>query len=82
MIGIYLQTHVHMCFVYLLTVMEKRFYSSFFEEKHHNQSIVKEKTRGPRATGRSPEQHSYCRYADVMQHFFNPVIPTNEKIII
>ena len=27
-------------------------------------------TRGPRATGRSPEWHSHCRYADVMQHFF------------
>ena len=23
-------------------------------------------TRGPRATGRSPEWHSECRYADVM----------------
>ena len=40
------------------------------------------KTRGPRATGRSPEWHSYCRYADVMQHFSNPVIATNEKFII
>ena len=39
-------------------------------------------TRGPRATGRSPEWHSYGRYADVMQHFSNPVIATNEKIII
>ena len=39
-------------------------------------------TRGPRATGRSPEWHSHCRYADVMQHFSNPVIATNEKIII
>ena len=35
-----------------------------------------------RATGRSPEWHSECRYADVMQHFSNPVIATNEKIII
>ena len=26
-------------------------------------------TRGPWATGRSPEWHSHCRYADVMQHF-------------
>ena len=39
-------------------------------------------TRGPRATGRSPEWHSHCRYADVMQHFSNPVIATIEKIII
>ena len=39
-------------------------------------------TRGPPATGRSPEWHSHCRYADVMQHFSNPVIATNEKIII
>ena len=28
------------------------------------------KTRGPRATVRSPEWHSHCRHADVMQHFF------------
>ena len=40
------------------------------------------KTRGPRATGHSPEWHYHCRYADVMQHFSNPVIATNEKIII
>ena len=40
------------------------------------------KTRGPRATGRSPEWHCHCRYADVMQHLSNPVIATNEKIII
>ena len=26
-------------------------------------------TRGPRATGRSPEWHSHCRYADVMHIF-------------
>ena len=28
------------------------------------------------------EWHSHCRYADIMQHFSNPVIATNEKIII
>ena len=28
-IGIYLKSHVHVCFVYLLTVMEKRFYHNF-----------------------------------------------------
>ena len=39
-------------------------------------------TRGPRATVRSPEWHSHCRYADVMQHFSNPSIATNENIII
>ena len=43
---------------------------------------MKIKTRGPRATGRSPEWHCHYRYADVMQHFSNPVIATNEKIII
>ena len=32
--------------------------------------------------GRSPEWHSHCRYADVMHHFSNPVIATNEKIIL
>ena len=31
---------------------------------------------------RSPEWISHCRYADVVQHFSNPVIVTNEKIII
>ena len=40
------------------------------------------KTRGPRATIRSPEWHSHCRHADVMQHFSNPIIATNENIII
>ena len=39
-------------------------------------------TRGPRATVRSPEWHSHCRHADVMQHFSNPIIATNENIII
>ena len=40
------------------------------------------KTRGPRAMACSPVWHSHCRYADVMQHFSNPIIATNEKIII
>ena len=39
-------------------------------------------TRGPRATVRSPDWHSHCRHADVMQHFSNPIIATNENIII
>ena len=39
-------------------------------------------TRGPRATVRSPEWHSHCRHADVMQHFSNPIITTKENIII
>ena len=39
-------------------------------------------TRGPRATVCSPEWHSHCRHADVMQHFSNPIIATNENIII
>ena len=33
-------------------------------------------TRGPRATVRSSEWHNHCRYADVMQHFSNPIITT------
>ena len=37
-------------------------------------------TRGPRDMGRSPEWHSHCRYADVMQHLSSPVIAANEKI--
>ena len=36
------------------------------------------KQKGPRATVRSPEWHSHCRHADVMQHFSNPIIATNE----
>ena len=40
------------------------------------------KTKGPRATARSLEWNSHCRYAIVMQHFSNPVIVTNERIII
>ena len=39
-------------------------------------------TRGPWATIRSPEWHGHCRHADVMQHFSNPIIATNENIII
>ena len=39
-------------------------------------------TRGPWATIRSPEWHSHCRHADVMQHLSNPIIATNENIII
>ena len=33
--------------------------------------LAKKKTRGQRATGRSPEWHSHCRYADVMQQYVN-----------
>ena len=48
-IEIYLKSHLHVCFVYLLTVMEKkkRFYSNFtsFEEKNYNQCIVNEKIK-------------------------------------
>ena len=39
-------------------------------------------TRGPQATARSPEWHSHCKHADVMQYFSNPIITTNEKNII
>ena len=45
-------------------------------------SVQEKRTRGPRATVRSPEWHSHCRHADVMQHFSNPIIATNENIII
>ena len=31
---------------------------------------------------RSPEWNSHYRYTDVMQHFSNPVIATNERTII
>ena len=49
-------------------------------KRNRNESEETEEiTRGPGATGRSPECH---KYADVMQHFSNPVIATNEKIII
>ena len=33
-----------------------------------------EKTRGPRATTRSPEWNCHCRYADGMQHFSNTLM--------
>ena len=45
-------------------------------------SSKKKTPRGPRATVRSPEWHSHCRHADVMQHFSNLIIATNENIII
>ena len=35
----------------------------------------KKKTRGPRATGRSPEWHSHCRYADVQKNRFSRRLP-------
>ena len=44
--------------------------------------LISNVTRGPRATVPSPEWHSHCRHADVMQHFSNPIIATNENIII
>ena len=51
-IEIYLKSHVHVCFVYLLTVMEKKilqqFYSTSFEENHYNQCIVNEKIKNAR----------------------------------
>ena len=53
-------------------------YNPFLKKKNKK----KTKTRGPRATIRSPEWHSHCRHADVMQHFSNPIIATNENIII
>ena len=47
--------------------------------KSTNQSKI---TRGPQAMACSPEWYSHCRYADVLQHFSNPITATNEKIII
>ena len=51
-IRIYLKSYLQVCFIYLLTLMEKKilqqFYSSTFEEKHHNQCIVKEKIKSAR----------------------------------
>ena len=35
---------------------------------------IKVKTRGPRATTRSPEWNRHCRYADGMQHFSNTLM--------
>ena len=61
---------IKLCFISLKNLLPFRMF------------LNKIKTRGPQATGRSPEWHSHCRYADVMQHFSNPVIATNEKIII
>ena len=52
-------------------------------KRNKNESEETEEiTRGPRATIRSPEWHSHCRHADVMQHLSNPIIATNENIII
>ena len=44
----------------------------------NSQEEEEKKTRGPRATIRSPEWHSHCRHADVMQHFSNPIIATKK----
>ena len=35
---------------------------------------IKIKTRGPRATTRSPEWNRHCRYADGMHHFSNTLM--------
>ena len=42
----------------------------------------KKKERGLRATARSPEWNSRCRYTDVMQHIFNPVIASYKRFSI
>ena len=52
----------------------------FFLFPHRN--ILEAPHQSPQTTACSPEWHSHCRYADVMQHFSNPIIATNEKIII
>ena len=38
--------------------------------------------RGPCATACSLEWNSHCRYANVLHHFYNPDIASNERIII
>ena len=53
-----------------------------FPKKKWRKEMPHKKTRGPQATIRSPEWHSHCRHADVMQHLSNPIIATNENIII
>ena len=42
-------------------------------------TIKKQEAHGPRFAHLSD---SHCRHADVMQHFSNPIIATNENIII
>ena len=45
--------------------------------------ISHEKNKRPTGYGSlRTEWNSHCRYVDVMQHFSNPVIPINERIII
>ena len=62
-------------------------YTRIFKSVNHRSQAIQPpvnglRTRGPRATVCSPEWHSHCRHADVMQHFSNPIITTNENIII
>ena len=64
------------CLFFIITLCTKQYITKQFPTKK------KKETRGPRATIRSPEWHSHCRHADVMQHLSNPIIATNENIII
>ena len=43
---------------------------------------VNNKAHGPELTHSSEIHCSHCRYADVMQHFFNPGIATNDIPLI
>ena len=63
------------------------FYFSFLCLPDRNRHFKEKKKWGcswwrnkrPTATARSPDWHSHRRDADVMQHFSNPIIATNEK---
>ena len=63
----------------LLSPINSPSWSNSYQDILLTRKVWKKKnTRGPRATVRSPEWHSHCRHADVMQHFSNPIIATNE----
>ena len=49
-------------------------------ESNENTHQTEQEAHGPRLAHLSDISH--CRYADVMQHFSNPIIATNEKIVI
>ena len=53
-----------------------------FVVKHisiYTEGTLKQEAHGPQFAHLSD---SHCRHADVMQHFSNPIIATNENIII
>ena len=64
------------------------FFATKIQQQKTKQQKNNNKTRGPLATARSPEWNSHCIYIyiyiypNLMQHFSNPVIATNERIVI